>query len=240
MTMLHRDHVSALGLRRTGRMTIVGIAGEEPADVFEGPLFGLGGFSWQPRRVAAFGEGGRTRRRDGILGSGFFRRFVVEIDPGRQQISLHEPSVYRYAGRGQVLPIRFSGDTPVVETKVRLPNGSEVAAAFEVDTGCDGVLCLGKHFVAAHQLAPTNALSPGEGVRAGVGGGVRTRRSHLPRIQLGELFVERPAADLFLEGSPVDPPLAGHIGWEFLRPFHIIFDYSRRQMILEARDITRD
>src|SRR5262245_12541610 len=39
MTMLHRDHVTALGLKRAGRITIVGIAGEEPADVFEGPAF---------------------------------------------------------------------------------------------------------------------------------------------------------------------------------------------------------
>src|SRR5882672_10257377 len=35
MTMLHPDYVQASALRRTGRISIVGIAGEEPAGVFE-------------------------------------------------------------------------------------------------------------------------------------------------------------------------------------------------------------
>src|SRR5687768_7965817 len=97
MTMLRADHAAAMQLRKTGRVTIVGIAGEEPADVFEGPEFQIGEKSWKSRRVAALPENpARRRRRDGILGSGFFRRFVVEIDPVAKQLTKHEPSTYRY------------------------------------------------------------------------------------------------------------------------------------------------
>src|SRR5262249_35465410 len=82
VTMLRPGHAEELALRRMGRITIVGIAGEEPAGIFEGPSLDFGGLTWQPRRVAAFaaGENDRPWRRHGILGSGFFRRFVVEID----------------------------------------------------------------------------------------------------------------------------------------------------------------
>jgi len=235
ITMLHPDHVEAFGLKRTGRITIVGIAGEEPAGVFEGPTFDFSGTTWKPRRVAALSSDNqsRSRRRDGILGSGFFRRFVVEIDSVSKTIALHEPDVYKYSGRGESLTIVFKGSTPIIEARLRLPNGVEVKEQFEIDTGCDSALCIGKHFVEAHQLvAPDGTQSGG---RRGVGGSTRVREGHLPQLALGKIVVEKPSASFFLEGSPVDAPLAGHIGWDLLRNFKVIFDYSRKQMILEPK-----
>jgi len=235
MTMLHPDHVEAFELKRTGRITIVGIAGEEPAGVFEGPTFDFSGTPWKPRRVAALSSENqsRSRRRDGILGSSFFRRFVVEIDSVNKTIALHAPDVYKYSGRGESLPITFKGSTPIVEASVRLPNGDEVKEQFEIDTGCDSALCIGKHFVEAHQLVAKDGAQSGG--RRGVGGSTRVREGHLPRLALGKIVVDKPAASFFLEGSPVDAPLAGHIGWDLLRNFKVIFDYSRKQMVLEPK-----
>jgi predicted aspartyl protease len=230
MTMLRADHAASLGLQRRGSMTIVGIAGEAQADVFEGPSFEVGGKTWKPRRVAALATSeGRSRRRDGILGSAFFRTFVVEIDPKAKTITLHEPAQFKYAGAGEVLPMRFQGSTPIVSSAVVLTNGSEVKADFEIDTGCTGGLCIGKHFVEAHELVPIGR----ETERRGVGGGARTRGGHVPSLRLGKVTIDKPSADFFLEGSPADPPLAGHIGADVLNNFRVIFDYSRKQMILE-------
>jgi hypothetical protein len=230
MTMLRADHAASLGLQRRGSMTIVGIAGEAPADVFEGPAFEVGGRNWKPRRVAALATGeARSRRRDGILGSAFFRSFVVEIDPKAKTLTLHEPAQFKYAGTGEVVPMRFQGSTPIVSTLVVLTNGTEVKTDFEIDTGCTGGLCIGKHFVEAHELVPTGR----ESERRGVGGGARTRSGRIPGLRLGKLTIDKPSADFFLEGSPADPPLAGHIGADVLNEFRVIFDYSRKQMILE-------
>jgi len=230
MTMLRADHATAFGLQRRGSMTIVGIAGEAQADVFEGPSFDVGGKSWKPRRVAALATAeGRSRRRDGILGSAFFRGFVVEIDPKAKTLTLHEPAQFKYSGDGEVLAMRFQGSTPIVSSDVVLTNGSAVKADFEIDTGCTGGLCIGKHFVEAHDLVPVGR----ETERRGVGGGARTRSGHVPALRLGKLTIDKPSADFFLEGSPADPPLAGHIGADVLNNFRVIFDYSRKQMILE-------
>jgi predicted aspartyl protease len=235
MTMLHPDYVQSAALRRTGRISIVGIAGEAPAGVFEGPAFDFGGVTWKPRRIAAFppDNEGRSRRRDGVLGSGFFRRFVVEIDSRTKTITLREPDSYVYSGDGEILPLTFKGTTPIVDASFRLPDQSEVKAQLELDTGCDGALCLGKPFVDAHQLVPTNSFAR---TASGVGGSTRTRTGHLPQLQLGRLVIKKPSADFFLEGSPVDPPLAGHIGWELLRDFKVIFDYTRKRVILERAE----
>jgi len=232
MTMFRADHAAGLGLQRRGSMTIVGIAGEAPADVFEGPTFEVGGKSWKPRRVAALATSeGRSRRRDGILGSAFFRSFVVEIDPKAKTLTLHEPAQFQYSGTGEVVPLRFErqGSTPIVSTLVVLTNGTEVKTDFEIDTGCTGGLCIGKHFVEAHELVPVGR----ESERRGVGGGARTRSGHIPGLRLGKVTIDKPSADFFLEGSPADPPLAGHIGADVLNEFRVIFDYSRKQMILE-------
>jgi hypothetical protein len=233
MTMLHADHVKDFRLARRGSVTIVGIAGEEPAEVFEGPTFDFSGMAWKPRRVAAFPseDRSRARRRDGILGSSFFKRFVVDIDSRQKSVTLHSPHTYHYSGPAEPLTLTFKSSTPMVRALIDLADGSQVPAQFEIDTGCDGALCIGQHFVESHQLAGENAGPQGR--RAGVGGTARTRTSHLARLRLGSLVIEKPAANLFLEGSPVDPPLAGHIGWGLLRDFKVIFDYSRQQLILE-------
>jgi predicted aspartyl protease len=233
ISMLSPQFIEAFGLKRTGKITIVGIAGEEPAGVFEGPTFDFGGATWKPRRVAAFPTDAQTRsrQRDGILGSAFFRRFVVEIDSVRKKILLHEPDTYRYDGTGEIIPIRFKSSTPIMDASVHLPDGTKVATAFEIDTGCDGALCIGKHFVQAHGLPETNNKNSTD--RSGVGGSTRIRSGHLARLQIGKIKIEKPAADFFLEGSPVDAPLAGHIGWNLLREFKVIFDYKRKRIILE-------
>lgn len=233
MTMLGTAHAQALALPRRGSITIVGIAGESPADVFEGPTFDFNGTTWKPRRIAALPGDGRSRRRDGILGSGFFRRYVVEVDPWEKQLRLYEPSTFDYTGAGEVLPLTFKSSTPIVSAKVRLADQSMVEAQLEIDTGCDSALCLGRHFVEAHSLVPTNTAATGS--RVGVGGGTRTRTGHLPALKLGNLTVEGPLANFFLEGSPADPPLAGHIGLEMLRAYKVTFDYARKRMILEGK-----
>jgi predicted aspartyl protease len=233
MTMLHPQVVATADLPRAGRgVTIVGIAGEERASSFEGPAFEFGNVTWKPRRVAALSDegGSRSRRRDGVLGSGFFRRFVVRIEPKLKVIELLEPDTFTYSGSGEILPLDFKSTTPSIEVSVQLTDTKETKAVFEIDTGCDGALCIGDHFTKEHNLG---GGSRNEGARVGVGGTRRTKESRFVRLNLGRFAIEKPEANLFLEGSPVDPPLAGHIGWELLKDFRVIFDYSRRRMILE-------
>ena len=232
MTMLPPGLGEALQLRRAGRVTIVGIAGEEEAGVFEGPRFefDLGGLTWNPRRVGSFpsSERGRGRHREGILGSGFFRRFVVEINQRAQTITLREPESFRYSGRSEALPIRFKrgGSTPIVAASL----DDKIQGEFEIDTGCDSCLCLAHDFSEKHRLVPADSQSSR---RSGVGGGTRTRAGRLQSLSLGRARVDRPPADFFIEGSPAGAGLAGHIGLEAFREFNLILDYSRQQLILE-------
>ena len=229
MTMIRPDLAGALNLRRVGEITVVGIAGEDKASTFEGAIFDIGGARYSTRRLGAMQP--TRRRRDGIIGSGLFRQYVVAIDARARTLSLFYPSNFTYCGRGEVVPLKFRRSTPIISASVNIPGREPIPGEFEIDTGCDSAVCLGHEFTSTHRLLPS--ADTHAGTKYGVGGGARTQSGHLPELQIGKLKIVKPETDFFIEGSPVDRGLAGHIGMEALRQFHVIFDYSRKQMILE-------
>ncbi len=232
ITTVHPALAEQLNLRQAGRVTIVGIAGEEEAPMYGGVVFDFGGASYAPRRVASLpSERNRGRRQDGVLGSGLLRRFVMEIDGEAKLVRLYEPTNFVYSGRGEILPLRFRKDTPAVEATIGVPDRPAIKGEFEIDTGCDSGLCLGHPFVEKNQLLA--ATETRDSAKFGVGGGASTRSGHVAELRLGRFTVDRPQTDFFVEGSPVSDPFAGHIGMGVLREFKVIFDFSRKQLILE-------
>lgn len=234
VTTIHPDLIESLGLARTGHTTILGIAGEEQADTYGGAVFDFGGMTYSPKRLAVLPSEGRRRgrQRDGILGASFFRRFVVELDVRKHQMRLYEPEGFRYEGKGEVLPLEFKKTTPILEAAI-VPEGRlALPGKFEIDTGCDGGVCVAHEFVTANHLLDS-AKSAAEDARRGVGGSARTQPGAVGELRLGNLVVKNPSASYFLEGSPAGEGRAGHIGVEALERFKVIFDYSRKQLILE-------
>jgi hypothetical protein len=223
-----------LQLKPIGKTAIAGIAGEEQADLFRGPQFDFGGISYTPRRVAALPSERkkRARRMEGILGAGFFRQFVIQVDFQAKIVQLHSPKDYNYPGGGEVVPLKFRNSTAIAEALINIPGRPAVRGQFEIDTGCDSGLCLGHDFVMANKLLELGGRTQ-IGGRTGVGGDAKTKLGSVPQLQLGRFTVDKPETNFFLEGSPVEGHLAGHIGIEVLRQFKVIFDYSRQRLILE-------
>jgi predicted aspartyl protease len=230
LTTLKPDLVETLPVRRSGRTIIMGIAGKEEAPVYDGLVFTFGNLSYAPHRVAALPSDRGSRRVDGTLGLSFFQRFVVEMD--QNTLRLHEPASYHYTGSGEVLPFKLEKRIPVIDATLPLPGREPVQGRFEIDTGCTSCLCLGSEFVRSHELLKAAGATAASD-RDGIGGGVSTHEGHLPQLRLGTLGIEKPSTSFFREGSPAEPGLAGHIGWDALRRFKVIFDYSRQQLILE-------
>src|SRR5678815_2108999 len=105
ITTIHPRLVEPLKLERAGSVTIVGIAGEEEAPTYSGAEFRLGDATYRPRRVAAVPSEARRRRRDGILGSGLFRRYVIQLDFRTTTMRLFNPDGYAYTGGGIKVPL---------------------------------------------------------------------------------------------------------------------------------------
>jgi predicted aspartyl protease len=237
VTTIHPNRVESLNLEPVGHMTIIGIAGEEQADTYAKAVFDFGGASYAPRRIASLPSEARRRwrKRDGILGEGFFRRFVVEIDVAKQRLRLFEPKTFDYQGLGEILPISFKKDTPIIDATITPPGHAAIQGRFEIDTGCDGELCIGHEFVAANHLLDYGNAGQND-TRRGVGGGAEIRVGSLSELRMGKLTVKDPIANFFLEGSPAGEGQAGHIGLGVLERYKMIFDYSRHQLILEPKN----
>jgi hypothetical protein len=227
--MLRPDIAEKLQLRRVGEITVQGIAGEERVATYEGAVFDIGGATFSPRRIG--GMAGTRRKRDGIIGSGLFRQYVVEMDVASNRLVLHNPETFTYSGPGETVPLRFRRSTPIIDCVINRTNGSVVRGSFEIDTGCDSGVCVGSEFTRTNAFL--DELATKSDGKYGVGGGTSTRSGHLPQLQIGSIKVDKPQTDFFLEGSPVDGGLAGHIGMDVLKDFHAWFDYGRQKLILE-------
>jgi hypothetical protein len=234
ISIINPKRAEALHLEHTGHMDIIGIAGEEQADNYKGAVFDFAGKTYEPRRIAALPSETRRRwrTRDGILGAGFFRRFVVELDLPGKQMRLHEPEKFVYKGKGQVIPISFKKDTPIIDAEIMPAGKAAIPGKFEIDTGCDGCVCVGHEFVTENHLL--EGTDPeGNDSRRGVGGSAEIRTGKLAELRMDTITVKNPSANFFLEGSPAGDGQAGHIGLGALEKYRVFFDYSRKRMILE-------
>jgi hypothetical protein len=230
---IHPEMVDELKLEQRGFVRIHGIAGVERAPTYPNVAFDLNGASYTPRRVAAIPSEREQsrRRRDGVIGSSFFERFVVVIDGPAKSVRLHSSTNFAYSGKGEIVPFAFRAEIPVVKGTILFPGSDLGEAQFELDSGCDSGLCLGSHYVKQHKLIEKTEGRADE--KFGVGGSTGTHNGSVPGLRLGALTIEKPQADFFLEGSPVDEPLAGHIGMGVFQRFRVIFDYARRRLIIE-------
>jgi hypothetical protein len=170
---------------------------------------------------------------DGILGAGFFRSMVVEIDFAAHVLRLYHPARFHYAGDGESIPLDMLPRYVLVHAQLKAPGRRAVPARLLVDTGAWTALSLARRFTDAHALQPASAeLSPG--AECGIGGVVETTTlvGELESLQIGNATLPAPLTvfDQTVDAREYD----GLLGGQALSKFTVIFDYSRRRMILES------
>jgi predicted aspartyl protease len=179
-----------------------------------------------------------NRAVDGILGSGFLSRFVVEIDYSSKTINLFAPKTYRYKGKGERVPLVVDADSGLIFARatVKLPNQSTVTGLFEIDSGGGHALDLNSPFVRRNNLVTaaqkTSAVSLG-----GLGGSSRAVAGTVESLQIGRKIRFENVNTFFslaTEGMLASAEFDGNIGNDILRRFKVVFDYSRHSMYLES------
>ena len=181
------------------------------------------------------------RAYEGTLGQDFFANVVVEVDYARKTVRLYDPADYQYSGRGQSLPLTFSGGRPVVPAKFSLGAGKPVEAGFVVNTALDASLSISSRYAKAHNLhaAHSKKVSAAEQHMEGEGDTVLGR---LKVFEIGPHAVDAPIAEFSQGGEPAegDARIAGEIGVGILRRFTVIFDFPHQRIIFEANSNIRE
>ena len=170
---------------------------------------------------------------DAVLGDKFFRRFVVEIDFQKNMLTLHEPGLYRYTGKGQRVPIEYSDNHIYTMASVQVSGSRSIQGRFMVDCGSMTGVILSTTFIKQQSLSPPADAK--EISLCGIGGSSSSLMGTLDDLQIGEYKIKKPVT-LFSQaigGVLTRTDIAGSIGNGILRNFRVIFDYSRREMILE-------
>lgn len=174
------------------------------------------------------------REIDGFLGADLFERFVVEIDPTRRRLLLHNPDTFAYNGGGQILPLEVLDRRPVVEARVVVKAGKKpVPVRLMIDTGSSRYLSLITR--SRRQLKPPAERTLSASV--GVVGETFVVVGPIDRLELGLLVVRR-VETAWVEPFRVPavrniPKLNGIIGNPLLSRYHVFFDYRHGRLILE-------
>lgn len=238
-TAISKKRAQALGMRLSGGGQIYG-GGETPIGFpyAERVAFNLSGVAFSEKRIAALpledGEADEKHRIDGLIGESFFNQFVVEIDYAARTINLYAPGRYKYSGRGEVLPLQRAGGGIFVEATVKPLNHAPIKSWFHVDTGGAHALILNRPFVEANKL-----LTPEQQGKTALAQGIGASRvviGVVEYLRVGQFIINSPST-LFSragEGFFASDQFGGTIGGAVLSGYRVIFDYSRRRMILES------
>ena len=172
-------------------------------------------------------EAGLGRHVAGILGSEIFKQQVVEIDYAKQVVRLHDPASFHYAGTARPVPMVFRGDIPLVRPIFVTPEGDELDAKLELETGQSDALTLIRPFVVGAQL-----MDPSQ---------VPAQVMRLKSIRLGETSFANVVTNVAptAAAAGVSGETMGLIGGELLRRFRVFVDYSRSQLFLEPNGAPR-
>ncbi len=164
---------------------------------------------------------------DGVIGNSIFKHFVTSIDYDKMEITLTEPEKFNYTGKGEKIPLEI-GMHPMTSGVGEMESGEMVPMPMTVDTGFQGAIGLslspeGNKFLPEKCI---EAFDAGLGERFPIKVG-RTKGFHIGSYHFSNVLSS------FSQKSRNPNKNGGVLGQEILKRFNIIFDYSRKSMILE-------
>jgi hypothetical protein len=261
-SIIHASQARTIGLKLKLIGQAGGIGANQP-DVYlvtEKVSFSLPGVVLSPRRLVAVSldaveacvnefnideegrniaadtskQSGAKRDVDGILGKEFFDQFVVEIDYAQRVLNVYDRSSFKYAGSGKDIPLEIGEQHIFARAQIKAAGRAPLSGRFLLDTGSAQAVSLLKPFMNQHNLLPSTEAMTSVPV-CGLGGHAKEKSwlGTLEALQLGEFKVAAPVTEFRLSDPNTDAD--GFIGGALFRRFKVIFDYSRRRMILEPR-----
>ena len=237
-TVIDSQLAKVLRLKPRGKEVGTGSAGTATALIFRGVSIRLPNVEALNLKIAAlpidFLSSPLGRKISGVIGNDILKEFVVEVDYASQVINLYEPRSYQYSGPGEVIPITLDDNLPFVRARIALEKRSPVEGKFELDSGSTGAITFNTPFVNKYKLLDSISRTSQSRV-GGVGGTAQAFSGRVKAMRLGSFELENSVARFSraTRGDDASAKYDGLIGGEIFRRFKVVFDFSRRQMILE-------
>lgn len=233
-----------LSLQPSGKMGGVGANQPDAFFATDKYSFGLQGITLTDQKLIATsldllpecseGVAESLKTFDGVLGKGFFDSFVVKIDYNKKQIDLYDPQLFKYKGKGKIIPLELDNGMTIIRAKIKNDKNKTAIARLIVDTGAggDSLLTLNRQFAEDNRILPTaEKLTPAN--ECGIGGAAEgiSAEGNVKSVKIGDF--ELTNARTYFRGKSISKDYDGLLGAAALRKFNVIFDYSHNRMILE-------
>ncbi len=222
-----------LGLEMVGELRGTGAGSAVTVSFVELPEYRVGGIEFSSQKcvsldIAPLFEKTSDLRISGILGYDFLSRFVTRVDYAREELTLYDPELFKYAGDGTRVDASLVGNIFTIPVSV----DGQAAGRWAVDLGASGESF---HYPSAVELG----LLDREGydrVAFGAGGRMAKRAVLFDSIDVGGFTVERPVIGVppqQLAGAFGSAEISGNLGNSLFRRFVLYLDYGRQDVIFE-------
>ena len=185
----------------------------------------------------------------GIIGSDFFRSFVVVIRPEERQLVLHDPATYRVprGRRWTRLPLVLDHDKAYLTVEVQqlpaVPGAAGLPLRLLLDTGAGHALSIETTSDQRLRLPPVRLRTDlGRGLTGLISGSLgrvasmQLGRYHLPLVLTS--FPDSTQVHDRLVGS--ERLRNGSVGYEVLKRFIVVVDYPHHQLLLKPTAALRE
>ena len=235
---LSLDSSTAARLKLTTRSSpnfVRGIAGKRPEELVDGVSLHFGGVDIDSVTMqvsnyeiltSVYGE-----QIDGIVGYGFFSRFLVTVDYDSSRIDIFSKGPVRYPRGGYLLRPRLVG---LPMTEGRLHDARDINSRFYFDTGAGLCLLFSSNFTADSAVFGPKRKRPVRAEGAGLGGKKEMQLTTLRNFSIGPFHFRQVPTYVFDDSYDVTnyPELGGLIGNDLLRRFNLIVNYARSEIYL--------
>lgn len=172
-------------------------------------------------------------RIDGLIGGGFFRNLIIQIDYRNNRMTLHDPRHIVIPEDFSKLPVRMKAGKPYVDAQAKLQDGSKVNLDLLVDTGAGVALLLHNNSHPSLKL-PEHIIRGKLGM--GLGGFLEGYIGRINNLSVGDVDFTGVLTS-FQDIKPewlIDQERFrnGILGNQLLSRFNVYFDYIKSQMYL--------
>ena len=240
--LIDLERARGLGLNLQGQLHVGGAGSTTLSGAFvkdaTWTLPGLDGFSQPIQAALPFADLSSRfgHAFDGIVGSDFIKRFVVEVDYRAGVIRLHDKNKFTYTGPGEAIPIQFNQQGhPIIDGEVTPIGGAPLKGKFVLDLGSGACLALYSPFVAENHLLSSGLKTIKLIGAGGAGGRTNGQVGRVAELKIGSFKIANPITDFSEDkaGAFASSALAGNIGQQVASKFKVFLDYDHKRIILE-------
>lgn len=170
----------------------------------------------------------------GLIGGGFFRNLIINIDYKRRQITLYDPATFEPPDGYINLPIKIKTNKPYIMAEASLNDGAPVQVDLLVDTGAGVPLLL-------HNNSHPSLHLPDQYIKGklglGLGGYLEGYIGRIQKLSLGSIVFPgvltsfQNVDENWLQDK--DKYRNGILGNDLLSRFDVFLDYIHGQLMLK-------